>query len=138
MLVGKQRYLTFVVVLVWNRASKGQHAPSLAVVIMITAVIFIVQYLTDIGEYTALYKINKNVLYKTSKIVFKHSIVFLARTHARTHAHRHTHTRDRQYTYNTHTHTHTHTHTRDRKHTLTHSLTHSYTHTHTHLSLIHI
>ena len=39
------------------------------IIIIIIAVIFITPYLTDSGEHTALYKINKNVCIKTSKIM---------------------------------------------------------------------
>ena len=80
-------------------------------IIIIIAVIAIAPYLIDKGEHTALYKINKNVGKKTSKIIYKHNIVFLARARApRTHARTHAHTRTRA-------HTHTHTHTRARTHT---------------------
>ena len=56
-------------------------------IIIIIAVIAIAPYLIDKGDHTALYKINKNMCKKTSKIIYKHNIVFLARarTDARTH-----------------------------------------------------
>ena len=74
-------------------------------IIIIIAFIAIAPYLIDKGDHTARYKINKNMCQKTSKIIYKHNIVFLA--HAHTHTHARTHAR-------THAHTHTHTHSRAR------------------------
>ena len=50
-------------------------------------------------------------------------IVYISRTHARTHSHTHAHTR---------THAHTHTRTHAHTHTRTHAHTHTRTHAHTH------
>ena len=51
---------------------------------IIIAVISIALYLTDMGELTALYKINNNVYIKTSKII-NYVVIILYHTHTHTH-----------------------------------------------------
>ena len=53
---------------------------------IIIAVISIALYLTDMGELTALYKINNNVYIKTSKII-NYVVIILYHTHTHTHTH---------------------------------------------------
>ena len=107
----------------------------------IVIIMIIARYLTEKGEHTALYKINKNVCtVKTIKyciniIVYSPLAPVSRRARARAHTHTHTHTYIHTHK-DTHTHTHTHTqrHTHTHKHTHTHTQhinTHTHTHTHT-------
>ena len=48
---------------------KTNHSKIIVIIIIITAAVSIAPYLTDNGEHTALYKINKNVYIETSKTI---------------------------------------------------------------------
>ena len=60
------------------------------VIIIITGVISTGLYFTDKGEHTILYKINKNVLVKTSNRINNHIVLLIHNTPPHTHTHTHT------------------------------------------------
>ena len=96
------RYMFFVV-----RSNDSFNFP-LGLIKYIVIIMIIARYVTEKGEHTALYEINKNVCtVKTIKYCIN-TIVYSPRARARAHTHTHTHT---------HTHylslSHTHTHTPD-------------------------
>ena len=80
----------------------------------------------DKDEHSTLYKINKNVHIQTSKIIYRHNIVYLEH-HTRTHTHACTRAQ-------THTCMHAHTCTHVCMHARTHTTMRTCTHTHTHTS----
>ena len=81
------------------------------------AVISIGLHLTDNGEHTVLYRINKKSAHQNLKnnhsILVRACLCMHTRTHTRTHMYTLTHTRTLMHTHTTHTpHTYTHAHTR--------------------------
>ena len=81
-------------------------------IIIIIAVMSIARYFNDKAEHTVLYKINRTCLsiiqVETSKIIYRHSKVFLAHmthTHARTHARTQAGRQARTHARHAHTHT---------------------------------